>query len=78
MTRNFCDRCGVECKSVIVIKIPYKNNGKGSFSTKEIEVCEKCKKIHESLMETLTDIRFSLYKNVFGMKGADDERRKAD
>ena len=73
MTRNFCDRCGVECESLTVIKIPYENRGNGSFSTKEIEVCEKCNKIHESLIETLTDIRFSLYKNAFGMEGADDE-----
>lgn len=64
MTRNYCDRCGVECKSLTPIKIPKEKNKYG-YSTEVIEVCEKCNKIHESILETLTEIRFSLYANVF-------------
>ena len=72
MTRKFCDRCGVECKSLTAIKIP-KEKHKHGYSTRVIEVCKKCNDLHESLLETLTDIHFSLYRGVFGMEGADDE-----
>lgn len=74
MIRKFCDRCGVECKSLIAIKIPQETHEHG-YCTKEIEVCKKCNDLHESLLETLTNIRFSLYKGVFGMEGANDEQR---
>lgn len=71
MIRKYCDRCGVECKSLTAIKIPIKNHGHGSYSTEEMAVCEECNKIHESITETLTEIRISMYANLF-MKGADN------
>jgi hypothetical protein len=67
MIRKYCDRCGIECEILTTIKIP-KEKIKLGYITKEIEVCQKCNDLHESLLETLTDIRFTLYGNIF-MKG---------
>ena len=77
MIKKYCDRCGIECKSLINIKIPAEKH-KNSYSVRTIEICEKCNKIHESLLETLTDIRFSLYTNIFLERSANNEQRKLD
>ena len=74
MIRKFCDRCGVEFNSLTAIKIPIENHGHGSYSTKTIEVCDRCNKIHENINETLTEIRFSMYANIF-TKGDNNEQR---
>lgn len=80
MTRKFCDRCGKECESLIEIHIPLENHGNGRFSVEEKEVCGECNEIHNKLVETLTDIRFMMYKNLFELKGTNNERdhKKAD
>ena len=65
MTRHFCDRCGVECKSLITIKVPTENHGSGSFSTEEMQVCKTCNELHESILDTLTEIRITMYRNLF-------------
>jgi hypothetical protein len=72
MIRKFCDRCGVECERLIDIKIPFEIHGNGSFCTKEITVCDTCNKIHENINKTLTEIRFSMYANLFYKGRADD------
>ncbi|MBO5010512.1 MAG: hypothetical protein J6D20_07455 [Clostridia bacterium] len=73
MIRKFCDRCGVECKSLFDIRVPLENHGHGSYSTKDMAVCEKCNKIHESILETLTEMRFSMYENLFFKGGAKND-----
>ena len=67
MIRKYCDRCGIECETLTTIKIPKEKNKHG-YITEEIEVCQKCNDLHENLLETLTDITFTLYGNIF-MKG---------
>ena len=65
MTRHFCDRCGLECKSLITIKLPFKNNGHGSYSTEEMQVCKTCNELHAAILESLTDIKITMYRNLF-------------
>lgn len=72
MIRKFCDRCGVECKCLTDIKIPLENHGNGSFSVEEMAVCDKCYEIHENIIETLAEIRISMYANLFNKGRADD------
>ena len=67
MTKKYCDRCGVERRELTAIKIPCEIHENGDFSVREIEVCEKCNEIHIKILKSLTDMRFSLYENVFGM-----------
>ena len=75
MTKNFCDRCGVECEKLFDIHIPLeKSGGKVSYQVERIEVCKKCNELNDKIVETLIEIRFSMYKNLF-MKGANNEHR---
>lgn len=72
MTRKFCDRCGIECKTLTQIKIP-KEKHKHGYSAKNIEVCPKCNALHESFLEKLTDIHFVLYADFLSNGGEKNE-----
>ena len=66
MIKCYCDKCGVEVKERLKIKVPLENKGNGIFTAIDIGVCPKCKKEHDQLIELLTEIRFELYKKFYG------------
>lgn len=69
MTKHYCDRCGLECKSLSSIRVPTVNNGNGSYSTKTIEVCPICEKEHRQFEDMLIDFKIAAYSKFFKLKG---------
>jgi len=42
MTKNFCDKCGIEVNDSEYIKISFLGNINKHFGYKQVQFCEKC------------------------------------
>ena len=62
---KYCDRCGEKCDELFRIRVPNEKGSYGEFTVREMEVCKKCQTLHNNIVNTLTDIRFSMYENIF-------------
>jgi len=75
VTKNFCDRCNKECKTLHKVKIPDRESPvkyrDSSFCVKIVELCDSCKSEADNLYNKLTDIRFILFDDF--MKGGEGD-----